>query len=335
MIRKAVKSDNYNIAKLLVSSWQTAYKGLIADNFLNNMSVEIMAEKWATNIETQNTTNNIYVYEENNKILGIIRFGKPDDASSNYNAEIHVLYVEPMLKRNGIGTKLFEFATNHFIKSETTNMILWCLKGNTPSIKFYEKMGGKIVSSRKAVINNIELEEIGLEYNLSASNITLRKYLETDADEIIKWIKDERSLKLWSANRYENYPITAKDINNNYSECKTLGNFYPMTLSQGNKVLGHIILRNPDSTNTKIIRLGFIIVNPSLRGKGYGKLLIEKAIEYAKNSLSATEINLAVFENNESAYHCYKSIGFKEVSIEKNAFQFQDESWNCIEMKLY
>jgi len=334
MIRKAVKADGYNIAKLLVSGWQTAYKGLIDDAFLKNMSVDIMAKNWESNISSQNEDNNIYVYEESYQILGIIRFGIPDDASSNYNAEIHVLYVEPTLKRNGIGTKLFKFATENFIKNQTTNMIIWCLKGNFPSINFYEKMGGKIVSSRKAVINNIELEEVGIEYNLDSFNIVLRDYLETDADEIIKWIKDERALRLWSADRYGNYPITAQDINNNYTECKALGNFYPMTLAQGTKLLGHIILRNPDSTNSKIIRLGFIIVDPSLRGKGYGKLLIEKAIEYAKNNLSATEFNLAVFKNNENAYRCYKSVGFKEVSTEKDAFKFENENWNCIEMNL-
>ena len=35
-----------------------------------------------------------------------------------------------------------------------------------PSIKFYEKMGGTIVTSKKAVIHNIELEEAGLSYDL-------------------------------------------------------------------------------------------------------------------------------------------------------------------------
>ncbi len=332
MIRKAVKSDGYNIAKLIVSGWQTAYKGLVDDEFLNNMSVDFMAEKWANNIETQNSDNNIYVYEENHQILGIIRFGKPDNASSKYNSEIHVLYVKPTLKRNGIGTKLFEFATEHFIKNNTTNMIIWCLKGNIPTIKFYEKMGGKIVATRKAVINNIELEEVGLEYDLS-SNITLRNYTENDANEIIKWIKNERALRLWSADRYGNFPIKAEDINNNYTECISNGNFYPMTLVDGDKIIGHIILRNPDG-NKDIIRLGFIIVDPMLRGKGYGKLIIKKAIEYAKNVLHAKEINLGVFENNESAYHCYKAAGFKEISIDKNVMQFQNENWDCVEMIL-
>jgi len=115
------------------------------------------------------------------------------------------------------------------------------LKTNAPSIKFYEKMGGKIVATRKAVINNIELEEVGLEYNLS-SNITLRKYVESDANTIIKWIAGERALRLWSADRYRDFPINAEDINNNYTECISNGNFYPMTLVDGDKIIGHIIL---------------------------------------------------------------------------------------------
>lgn len=162
----------------------------------------------------------------------------------------------------------------------------------------------------------------------------LRKYLDTDANEILKWIKDERAFRLWSADRYEEYPVKAEDINNNYKECMTLSNFYPMTLVDGSKVIGHIILRNPSPDQTDIIRLGFIIVDSSLRGKGYGKLLIQEAIKYAQTQLSAKEINLGVFENNDNAFHCYKAVGFKEIGIEKNAFQFENESWNCVEMVL-
>ena len=159
----------------------------------------------------------------------------------------------------------------------------------------------------------------------------LRKYQISDANEIIKWIADERALRLWSADRYGDFPIKAEDINNNYTECISNGNFYPMTLIDGDKVIGHLILRNPDE-NKNIIRLGFIIVDPTLRGQGYGKTLIKEAIKYAKNELKATEINLGVFENNTNAYNCYKASGFKEISVEQNAFQLKNENWNCIEM---
>lgn len=163
--------------------------------------------------------------------------------------------------------------------------------------------------------------------------MNLRNYISSDANEVIKWIKDERALRLWSADRYGDFPITADDINNNYTKCIPFENFYPMTLVDNNKIIGHIVLRNPDSIHKEIVRLGFIIVDDSLRGKGYGKILIEEAIKYAKSNLNAKEINLGVFENNDSAYHCYKSAGFKEIRTDKNVFQFHDEMWNCIEMQ--
>ena len=174
---------------------------------------------------------------------------------------------------------------------------------------------------------------ISLDYKLCDDNFYLRNYQESDANEIIKWSKDERTLKLWSADRYGNFPITANDINDNYKECISSGNFYPMTLETNNKIIGHLILRNP-LPDTSIVRLGFIIINPGLRGKGYGKILINKAIEFARLKLTAKEINLGVFDVNTSAYNCYKSVGFVETSIEKNAFKFNNEVWNCIEMTL-
>jgi len=160
-----------------------------------------------------------------------------------------------------------------------------------------------------------------------------RKYYEEDAIEILKWIKTEREFRLWTADRYDKYPVTPDDINLNYKKCIELGNFYPMTLTDNDKIIGHLILRNPNN-NLDIIKLGFIIVDDKLRGKGYGKTLIKKAISYAKNNLNAKEIALGVFANNKNAYNCYKASGFKEVSVEKNSYTFFNESWDCIEMIL-
>ena len=161
----------------------------------------------------------------------------------------------------------------------------------------------------------------------------LRTYREEDAKIILTWIKNEREFRLWSADRYESYPITSKDINNNYSKIKEQSNFYPLTMEDDGKVIGHLILRNPNK-NTEIIRMGFIIVDSSIRGKGYGKKLINSAIEYARNNLGAKEINLGVFVNNVAAFHCYQSVGFKITNIEKNVYQFYDEQWDCAEMVL-
>ena len=163
--------------------------------------------------------------------------------------------------------------------------------------------------------------------------MNLRTYKEDDAKEILSWIKNEREFRLWSADRYEKYPALPSDINNNYLRGKETSNFYPFTLEDEGKIIGHLILRNPVD-NKDIIRLGFIIVDSSIRGKGYGKLLIKEAVKYAKEKLDAKEINLGVFTNNEGALQCYKSAGFKIINIEKKAYQFYEEQWDCAEMVL-
>lgn len=161
----------------------------------------------------------------------------------------------------------------------------------------------------------------------------LRSYQEKDADKIITWIKDERELILWSADIYNTYPITANDINNFYKKCLVNKNFYPLTLIKDDKVIGHITLRHP-TKDKKIVRLGFIIVDPEYRGKKFGKEMIIQAIGYAKKNLGVQGFNLGVFENNVSACKCYESVGFKEAYVEKEAYMFKGEKWNCIEMVL-
>lgn len=61
---------------------------------------------------------------------------------------------------------LFQFVTNQFKSKNKTKMILWCLKDNEPSKKFYTKMGGKIVKERVIEIGENNYYEVGFEYNI-------------------------------------------------------------------------------------------------------------------------------------------------------------------------
>lgn len=162
----------------------------------------------------------------------------------------------------------------------------------------------------------------------------LREYKKEDAISIVSWIKSERELKLWSADRYNTFPLTPLDINNFYEFCLTTDKIYPYTLVDDNKVIGHFILRVPDKNAPSTLRLGFIIVNSSLRGRGYGKVLMAKAIKCAHDTLNAKKLTLGVFINNTSAYNCYKKCGFNETKVFKNAFKFNDELWSFSEMEL-
>ena len=86
-------------------------------------------------------------------------------------------------------------------------------------------------------------------------------------------------------------------------------NMYPLTAVVEEKIIGHILLRFP-SEDKSVIRFGFVIVDDSKRGKGYGKQMLQLAILKAKQDFGARNITLGVFDNNPSAIHCYESVGF-------------------------
>ena len=163
-IIKAEISDSMEIAKLIKDGWNAAYNGIISDEYLKNMNIEDLSENWKNKIQTN---NNVYIYKEEKKILGVIIFGESEDKSINDTGEIFVLYVKVEEKRKGIGTQLLNFAKNQLIKEGYTKMIIWCLMGNKEGSNFYKKCGGIKLKERDYILGGIEIREKGFLYDIT------------------------------------------------------------------------------------------------------------------------------------------------------------------------
>lgn len=169
--------------------------------------------------------------------------------------------------------------------------------------------------------------------------LRLRPYKNCDAKYIVSWIKDEISFRKWCADRYESYPISESDINNHYGEQNNNDSFFAMTAFDESGVVGHLIMRFIDEEK-EVLRFGFVIVDETKRGKGYGKEMLSLAQKYAFEILKVKKVTLGVFENNMPAYHCYKAAGFKDVKVAKTKAEHKpivDEdwkSWNCLELEI-
>ena len=168
-------------------------------------------------------------------------------------------------------------------------------------------------------------------------NLRLRPYKPDDAETIVSWIKDEEALRKWSSDRFGDFPISGDDINNKYltnnGDCLELDNFYPLVAFDDSGVVGHLILRYTDSEK-KVIRFGFVIVDDTKRGKGYGKQMLLLAKKYAFDIFGAEKITLGVFDNNAPAYYCYKAAGFEETGEEMFCELF-GEQWRIVEMDMH
>ena len=161
----------------------------------------------------------------------------------------------------------------------------------------------------------------------------LREYKPEDASVICKWIRSEDELYKWSADRFNKFPLPDYIMNINYSEQVAGGRFFPLTATDDEgKVVGHFIIRYPKADDNSSVRFGFVIVDPDVRGKGYGREMILQGIKYAKEKLNASRADLGVFENNDSARRCYESVGFKEFG--QRACEMPIGTWNCINMEM-
>ena len=162
----------------------------------------------------------------------------------------------------------------------------------------------------------------------------LRAYEREDSPIIASWVRTEKELYQWSADRYGFFPLLPYSIDEHYAPAMESGRFIPLTeVDDDNKVVGHLIIRYPKDDDDSSVRLGFVIVDPNERGKGYGRELIRLAVEYVKNNLTAKRIDLGVFDNNPKARNCYEAVGFKVYSSHEIETPFG--SWNCADLELY
>ncbi len=165
IIRNIEEKDIPSVVDIQIDGWKSAYKGIVDDNILKSMNRNERIAKRKNDYKE----NGFIVAELNNQVVGFCRYidsNKFTQDIPNIDCELLALYVKPKLKYNGIGTRLFQFVINDFKSKNKNKMILWCLKDNESSKKFYIKMGGKIIKERAIEIGEKEYLEVGFEYNI-------------------------------------------------------------------------------------------------------------------------------------------------------------------------
>lgn len=157
--------------------------------------------------------------------------------------------------------------------------------------------------------------------------LRLRPYKYTDADTIISWCKDEVSFYKWTAGMLGEYPVSEKEFH-------SVTSLMPFTAFDESGIVGFFTLRTPKETMDEL-RFGFVIVDPEKRGKGYGKEMLRLGLKYVFEIYRAKKASLGVFENNASAYYCYKAAGFKDITPEEiETYHILNEEWKCLELMI-
>ena len=162
--------------------------------------------------------------------------------------------------------------------------------------------------------------------------LRLRPYQLRDAEKIVTWCEGEEAFYKWSAGILGQYPLTAERFNKTMAARDNAGHYFPFVVEENGSPVGFFILRQ-SGEEPQELRFGFVIVSPDVRGKGYGKKMLELGIRYALELYHAKKVSLGVFANNPGAYHCYRALGFRENGRVSHC-QIGENVWKCVELEL-
>ena len=149
MIRAIQISDVPRAAEIHVFGWRSAYRGIVSDKFL--FTKMIVAERLGVfENAVLNHTEETYVFDDG-IIKAILTIGICRDTDKTGSFELWGIYVEPFMKRQGIGAILVDYCENVAVKRGFDEVCLWVFEGNAIARAFYEKLGYKPDGSKKFI----------------------------------------------------------------------------------------------------------------------------------------------------------------------------------------
>lgn len=161
-VRLAKASDAKGIAEVHIASWQSAYRGIFPDSYLDNLSVERSGSFWEK--EITEGKNHILVFELETQIIGFAAFGasRDDDVDQTIVGEIYAIYFDLPWWGKGYGSVLCQEAVGTLRNQGFSEVSLWVLAENSRAKKFYIKMGFKQDGAEKVETwkDDIEMHEV-------------------------------------------------------------------------------------------------------------------------------------------------------------------------------
>jgi GNAT superfamily N-acetyltransferase len=148
-IRVAELTDAVAIAQLHTQSWQTAYRGILSEDFLQDSLPENRRLLWHTRLSDTDRADQLVLLDEQD---GTVRgFGCAFlEADPEWGCLLDNLHVVPDLKGKGLGRQLMAAVAQRVLLSNPRSRLhLWAYERNLGARRFYERLGG-VITERHA-----------------------------------------------------------------------------------------------------------------------------------------------------------------------------------------
>ena len=139
-ITPARLEDARQVAEIHVTTWQSAYQGIVPAEYLASLSVEKREAMWRESIAQG--VPELLVAKVEGGIVGCVAFGAcRDEGSPPESGEIWAIYVAPSSWSSGVGRMLWHRARARMLEQGFKTVSAWVFTQNARAIRFYRAAG--------------------------------------------------------------------------------------------------------------------------------------------------------------------------------------------------
>ena len=135
-IRELCEQDDFDaVAHIYVKSWQTAYRGIVPQHYLDKLT----HDRWSGMLRAEPSMSiGLFV---DGRVIGTSSISADRDSEREGCGEIVSIYLLPEFVGQGHGKRLMDAALQKLWSDGYADAYLWALTGNTRAAGFYEHMG--------------------------------------------------------------------------------------------------------------------------------------------------------------------------------------------------
>jgi GNAT superfamily N-acetyltransferase len=136
-------ADCDRVSGIRVRGWQSAYRELMPQSYLDGLGVAGDAERRrALFARAPAGVVNLVAEDDTGEVVGWAAHGPYRDGERRTgDAELYAVYVDPTRFGNGIGQALLRESAGRCAAAGHPRMLLWVLEGNARARRFYERAG--------------------------------------------------------------------------------------------------------------------------------------------------------------------------------------------------
>lgn len=135
-VRKTTERDDLNaIGDIYAQSWKNAYKGIVPQQYLDELS----GNNWSSILTLRQNT--VYLLIKRGKYIGVASAGASRDEKCSGWGEIYSIYLLPEHFGTGSGKILLDYMLKALAENGYKDIFLWTLADNMRARHFYEKCG--------------------------------------------------------------------------------------------------------------------------------------------------------------------------------------------------